>query len=91
MGGRRALQQDALGSSPGMPLTCRPSVCAATPLSRLQAHKASLQRKLAERQADVAAQQQELAGVEAENEGLRARIAMQTVHPQDVMRMNADK
>ncbi|KAL4420345.1 hypothetical protein ABPG77_006152 [Micractinium sp. CCAP 211/92] len=60
-------------------------------LDNLQAHKASLQRKLAERQADVAAQQQELAGVEAENEGLRARIATQTVHPQDVMRMNADK
>lgn len=39
----------------------------------------------------MAAQQQELAGVEAENETLRARVAAQTVHPQDVMRMNADK
>jgi len=46
---------------------------------------------VAERQADVAAQQQELAAVEAENEGLRARIAAQTIHPQDVMRMNAEK
>lgn len=61
-----------------------------TPLL-VQAHKASLQRKLVERQADVAAQQQELAGVEAENEALRARIAAQTIHPQDVMRMNAEK
>ncbi len=57
----------------------------------MQAHKASLQRKLQERQADVAAQQQELAGVERENEGLRARIAVQTIHPQDVMRMNQEK
>lgn len=57
----------------------------------LQAHKASLQRKLAERQADVAAQQAELEAVERENEGLRARIAAQTVHPADVMRMNQEK
>jgi hypothetical protein len=60
-------------------------------LASEQSHKASLQRKLAERQADVAAQAGELAGVEAENEVLRARVAAQTVHPQDVMRMNADK
>ena len=60
-------------------------------LDNLAAHKASLQRKLAERQADVAAQGAELAAVEAENEGLRGRIAVQTVHPQDVMRMNQDK
>jgi hypothetical protein len=39
----------------------------------------------------VAAQGAELAAVEAENEGLRGRIAVQTVHPQDVMRMNQDK
>ena len=56
-----------------------------------QAHKASLQRKLAERQADVAAQGGELAAAERENEGLRARVAAQTVHPQDVMRMNQEK
>lgn len=52
------------------------------PPARTQAHKASLQRKLAERQADVAAQAAELAVAEKENEGLRARIATQTVHPQ---------
>ena len=62
---------------------------ACPPLS--QAHKASLQRKLAERQADLAAQAGELAGVERENEALRARIAAQTVHPADVMRMNQEK
>ena len=56
-----------------------------------QAHKASLQRKLAERKADVAAQQAELAGVERENEGLQGRIAAQTIHPQDVMRMNQER
>ena len=47
--------------------------------------------QLAERQADVAAQQRELADVERDNEGLRARIAVQTIHPQDVMRMNQEK
>ena len=56
-----------------------------------QAHKASLTRKLAERQADVAAQQQQLAAAEAEAEGLRARIAAQTVHPRDVLRMNQER
>ncbi|KAI3425309.1 hypothetical protein D9Q98_009074 [Chlorella vulgaris] len=60
-------------------------------LDNLQTHKASLQRKLAERQADVAAQQAELAGAEREAEGLRGRIAVQTVHPQDVMRMNQER
>ncbi|PRW33702.1 Kinetochore NDC80 [Chlorella sorokiniana] len=60
-------------------------------LDNLQAHKTSLQRKLAERQADVAAQAAELAAVEKENEQLRARIAVQTVHPADVMRMNQEK
>lgn len=60
-------------------------------LDNLQAHKASLQRKLAERKADVAAQQAELAGVERENEGLQGRIAAQTIHPQDVMRMNQER
>ncbi len=39
----------------------------------------------------MAAQQQELAAVERENEELRARIAVQTIHPQDVMRMNQEK
>jgi type II secretory pathway component PulM len=59
--------------------------------STSQTHKASLQRKLAERQADVAAQAAELAGVERESEALRARIATQTVHPADVQRMNQEK
>lgn len=79
-----------LGREAGLasPLECRP-LPLLSPL--LQAHKASLQRKLAERQADVAAQAAELAGVERENEALRTRVAAQTVHPQDVMRMNQDK
>eukprot|EP00887_Chlorella_sp_A99_P000063 scaffold16.g63.t1 len=53
-------------------------------LDNLGAHRAALQRKLAERQADVAAQAAELAAAERENEGLRSRIA-------DVMRMNQEK
>ena len=57
----------------------------------LTSHKASLERKLKERQADVAAQTQELAAVETENEELRGRIATQTVHPADVIRMNQDR
>lgn len=60
-------------------------------LDNLHAHKASLQRKVTERQTDVAAQQRELADVETENEQLRATIATQKVHPADVIRMNQDK
>lgn len=60
-------------------------------IDNLQSHRATLQRKLTERQADVSAQQQELATVGAENEELRARIATQTVHPADVVRMNQDR
>ena len=60
-------------------------------VDNLTTHKASLQRKLTERQADVAAQAQELVNVEEENEELRARVATQTVHPADVVRMNQDR
>lgn len=60
-------------------------------IDNLTTHKASLQRKLTERQADVSAQAQELATVENENEELRARISTQTVHPADVVRMNQDR
>ena len=60
-------------------------------VDNLTTHKASLQRKLTERQADVTAQVQELTNVEAENEELRARVATQTVHPADVVRMNQDR
>jgi kinetochore protein NDC80 len=60
-------------------------------VDNLTTHKASLQRKLTERQADVSAQAQELTTVENENEELRVRIATQTVHPADVIRMNHDR
>lgn len=60
-------------------------------LDNLATQKAALQRKVTERQADVAAQKQDLEAVTAENEELRARIAVQTVHPADVVRMNQDR
>ncbi len=51
----------------------------------------SLQRKITERAADVAAAQDELSAVERENEGLRTRVASQTVHPADIVRMNQER
>ncbi|RMZ54779.1 hypothetical protein APUTEX25_000296 [Auxenochlorella protothecoides] len=54
-------------------------------------HKASLDRKVAERRSDVAAQASELEGVERECASLRARLAVQTVRPADVQRMAAER
>jgi kinetochore protein NDC80 len=60
-------------------------------MDNLAAHRASLQRKVAERSADVGAQTAELGAAEADNEALRARVAAQTVHPADVARMARDR
>jgi kinetochore protein NDC80 len=60
-------------------------------LDSLAAHKAGLERKVAERGADVAAAQAALAEAGAEAGALRARVAAQTVHPADVARMRASR
>lgn len=60
-------------------------------LSSLESHKTSLERKTAERRSDVAAQSAELASVGKECDGLRARLATQTVRPADVQRMAAER
>jgi len=56
-------------------------------IENLQSLKATLQRKLQERQQDLASKQEALAAVNAENEGLRARIAAQPVNKADINRM----
>lgn len=57
----------------------------------LQAHKATLQRKVAERKADLTAKQVQRAAAEAESAELAARVAAQTYSKEDVKRMTADK
>ena len=56
-----------------------------------QAHKATLQRKVAERTAELTAKQQQRTAAEAERAALEARIAAQTFSKEDVQRMTADK
>ncbi len=56
-----------------------------------QAHKATLQRKIAERGAELAAKQQQRAAAEAERAALEARVAAQTFSKEDVQRMTAEK
>lgn len=74
------------------PLAPLPLACTLTnPPSHAQSHKASLDRKVAERRSDVAAQASELEGVERECASLRARLAVQTVRPADVQRMAAER
>jgi kinetochore protein NDC80 len=60
-------------------------------VENLQSHHSNLVRKLAERRADLTSLQTEISMVEEENESLRQRIAAQTVHPADVIRMNQEK
>ena len=59
-------------------------------LDNLKSHKSTLQRKLVERRSDISTQQQELEAVLARNDALRGRVASQTVHPGDVVRMNQE-
>ena len=61
------------------------------PLCVLKAHKATLQRKVAERSAELTAKQQQRAAAEAERTALEARVAAQTFSKEDVLRMTADK
>mmetsp|Transcript_33184 Transcript_33184/g.73361 ORF Transcript_33184/g.73361 Transcript_33184/m.73361 type:complete len:629 (+) Transcript_33184:314-2200(+) len=56
-------------------------------IENLQALKQSLQRKLAERQADLKAKQDAMAAAQTENEALRARVAAQPVNKADLQRM----
>lgn len=60
-------------------------------VENLQNHHSNLVRKLAERRADITSLQTECCMVEEENTSLRERIAAQTVHPADVIRMNQEK
>lgn len=57
----------------------------------LQNHHSNLVRKLAECRADITSLQTEIQMVEEENSSLRQRIAAQTVHPADIIRMNQEK
>ena len=59
--------------------------------SHAQAHKATLQRKVAERKADLSAKQAQRARAEAECAELAARVAAQTYSKEDVVRMTAEK
>ena len=56
-----------------------------------QGHKEGLQRKAAERAADLRAKREQLAAAHADNEGMRARIAAQTISRDDVVRMNHER
>ncbi|CAL8470906.1 g10448 [Coccomyxa elongata] len=60
-------------------------------LTNLQSQKEGLQRKVAERTADLRSKQQQLAAVEQENVEMRAKIATQTVSRDDVIRMNQER
>ena len=56
-----------------------------------QGHKEGLLRKAAERQADLQAKRAALGSAEADNGGMRARIAAQTISRDDVIRMNHER
>lgn len=56
-----------------------------------QAQRASLQKKLEERQADLEAKRAALAAVRADNESLAARVAGQALSKADVNRMVAER
>jgi hypothetical protein len=58
---------------------------------RAQGHKEGLQRKVAERQADLRARREQLSAAHADNEAMRARIAAQTISRDDVIRMNHER
>ncbi|GFH28760.1 uncharacterized protein HaLaN_27303, partial [Haematococcus lacustris] len=60
-------------------------------IENLQALKASLVRKLSERQADLGSKQEALAAVLRENEALRARVAAQPVNKADLNRMAMER
>jgi len=80
----------------GLPTTVRLTVMHRESVSLMvsharQAHKATLQRKVAERGAELAAKQQQRAAAEAERTALEVRVAAQTFSREDVQRMTADK
>ena len=60
-------------------------------VENLQTHHSSLLRKMAEKRADISSQERQLEVIEEECESLRKKIAAQTVHPADVIRMNQEK
>ena len=60
-------------------------------VDNLQNHHSTLVRKLAEIRADVSSLQTELRMVDDDNASLRTKIAAQTVHPADVIRMNQER
>ena len=60
-------------------------------VDNLQSHHSTLVRKLAELRADVSSLQTELRLIDEDSASLRTRIASQTVHPADVIRMNQER
>jgi kinetochore protein NDC80 len=60
-------------------------------IDNLQNHHSTLVRKVAELRADFSSLQTELRVVEEDNTAYRGRIAAQTVHPADIIRMNQEK
>ena len=59
--------------------------------AQLNTHATSLQRKAAERHAELEAREAELFAVRAENAGLASAVACQRVSPADLARMTADR